>query len=91
VHRWRYAGPAFDCDDSFDSDGAWWDASLGLGVCGDFLAGGGVEAAWHSGDELADTMAASFESRSDAPHVARELTGDRPASESLATPDSLTA
>ena len=61
VHRWRYAGPAVDCDDSFDSDECLWDESLGLGVCGDFLAGGGVEAAWHSGDELADCMAASIE------------------------------
>lgn len=61
VHRWRFAGPALDCDDGFGSDEAWWDESLGLGVCGDFLAGGGVEAAWHSGDELADFMAASIE------------------------------
>lgn len=61
VHRWRYAAPADECDDSFGSDDFWWDESLGLGVCGDFMAGGGVEAAWHSGDELADRMAASFE------------------------------
>ncbi len=61
VHRWRYAAPAVGCDDSFDSDDFWWDETLGLGVCGDFLAGGGVEAAWHSGDELADRMAVSFE------------------------------
>ena len=44
VHHWRYAGPAFGCDDRFDSDEAWWNDSLGLGVCGNFLAGGGVEA-----------------------------------------------
>jgi renalase len=74
VHRWRYAGPAVDCDDSFDADEAWWDASLGLGVCGDFLGGGGVEAAWHSGDELADTMTASFESSYDAAQLAWALT-----------------
>ena len=67
VHRWRYAGPAVDCDDSFDSDEFWWDEALGLGVCGDFLAGGGVEAAWHSGDELADCMAAAFERTEAAP------------------------
>jgi predicted NAD/FAD-dependent oxidoreductase len=30
-------------------------------VCGDFLAGGGVEGAWRSGDELADTVAAALE------------------------------
>jgi len=61
VHRWRYARPAVDCDDSFGSDASWWDESRGLGVSGDFLGGGGVEAAWHSGDELADCMAASLE------------------------------
>lgn len=70
VHRWRYAGPAFECDDSFDTEEAWWDETLGLGVCGDFLGGGGVEAAWHSGDELADRMAASFERVTDAASAA---------------------
>ena len=74
VHRWRNAGPAFDCDDSFDRDEMWWDASLGLGVCGDFLGGGGVEGAWHSGDELADAMAASFESHTEASDAAWALT-----------------
>ena len=62
VQRWSHAGPVFDCDDSFDEGDAWWDEGLGLGVCGDWLGGGGVEAAWHSGDVLADVMAASFES-----------------------------
>jgi renalase len=73
VHRWRYAVPAVRFDSSADADEAWWDPSLGLGVCGDFLGGGGVEAAWHSGDELADTMTASFESRFDAAQVASAL------------------
>ena len=73
VQRWRYAGPAVDCDDSFDSEESWWDESLGLGVCGDFLAGAGVEAAWHSGDELADCMAASFERTEAEPLVATAL------------------
>jgi len=61
VHRWRYASPALDCNDSLEGDKALWDESLGIGVCGDWLGGSGVEAAWHSGDELADNMAASFE------------------------------
>lgn len=61
VHRWRHAGPATDGADRAGGDASWWDESLGIGVCGDFFAGGGVEAAWHSGDELADCMAASFE------------------------------
>jgi renalase len=73
VHRWRYAGPALDCDDSFDSDEAWWDEALGLGVCGDFLGGGGVEGAWHSGDELADSMAASIERTEAGSQVAAEI------------------
>ncbi len=73
VHRWRDAGPAFDCDDSFDSGEAWWDDSLGLGVCGEFLAGGGVEAAWHSGDELADSMAVSIERTEAGPLMAAAL------------------
>lgn len=56
VHRWRYAlppdavgGPAGDC---------WWDESLGLGVCGDFLGGQGAEGAWLSGTALADALQA---------------------------------
>jgi renalase len=61
VHRWRYAGPALDRNDGFDSNECWWDDSLGLGICGDFFGSGGVEAAWQSGDELADCMAASSE------------------------------
>ena len=58
VHRWRHAAPSPDCD---ESGAFWWDESLGLAVCGDSLGGGGIEAAWHSGDELADHMAVSFE------------------------------
>ena len=61
VHRWRYAGPFVDCDSSFDGAASWWDESFGLGVTGDFLGGSGVEAAWHSGDELADCVTASLE------------------------------
>ena len=72
-HHWRYAGPAFGCDDSFDGDEAWWDDSLQLGVCGNFRAGGGVEAAWHSGDELADFMAASIERRETEPLMAAAM------------------
>jgi predicted NAD/FAD-dependent oxidoreductase len=60
VQRWRYARPDPDAV-ATSSDGYLWDESLSLGVCGDFLAGAGIEAAWQSGDELADCMAASFE------------------------------
>jgi renalase len=60
VHRWRYALPAATAAaaEPATAPDCWWDAHLGLGVCGDFLAGGGVEAAWQSGDELADTLVA---------------------------------
>ena len=54
VHRWRYAMP----DRSTDAPGdpCWWDAAQGLGVCGDFFAGPGVEGAWLSGRELAQAI-----------------------------------
>lgn len=58
VQRWRYAMPGAALAGALD---AWWDPALGLGVCGDFLGDGDVEAAWRSGDELADTMAALLE------------------------------
>ncbi len=58
AHRWRYAVPGVPAPDSREF---WWDAGLGLGVCGDFLAGGQVEGAWRSGDELADTVIAALE------------------------------
>lgn len=62
VHRWRYAHSAtaaLPAQGHAAADPAcWWDADLGLGVCGDHLGGGGVEGAWHSGDELADTVVA---------------------------------
>jgi renalase len=60
IHRWRYARPV-GANARLERDECWWDEKLGLGVCGDFFKSGGVEAAWQSGDELADCMAASFE------------------------------
>ncbi|MBL0726632.1 NAD(P)-binding protein [Piscinibacter sp. HJYY11] len=54
VHRWRYALPAqhpVQPDPPF-----WWDDAQGLGVCGDFLGGAGVEGAWLSGRALANAM-----------------------------------
>jgi renalase len=59
VHRWRYALPAER--PAAASTECWWDAQRGLGVCGDFMAGTGVEAAWRSGDELADTLLAALD------------------------------
>lgn len=68
VHRWRYAlnaGPALA------EELCWWDADLGLGVAGDALSGPDIEAAWRSGDELADTVITALES----PVVARASAG----------------
>ncbi|MEJ7686572.1 MAG: FAD-dependent oxidoreductase [Variovorax sp.] len=57
VHRWRYAQLAQAASAGID---CWWSEGLGLGVCGDSFGNGSVEAAWCSGDELADAVAASF-------------------------------
>lgn len=54
VHRWRYALPPVDRVDPAAVH--WWDRVHGLGVCGDFLGGSGVEGAWLSGTTLADAM-----------------------------------
>lgn len=52
VHRWRYASVARP--DACTLQPFWFDDALGLGVCGDFLGGAGVEGAWLSGDALAE-------------------------------------
>lgn len=51
AHRWRYA----DTDAPLDQ-GSWWDASLRVGLCGDWLHGGKVEGAWLSGRALAQQI-----------------------------------
>ena len=50
AHRWRYArsGQA--------GEGALWNASLGLGACGDWLLGPRIESAWLSGQALAEAV-----------------------------------
>jgi renalase len=63
AHRWRYAVPAGAAAGGREF---WWDAGLGLGVCGDCFTGGQVEGAWRSGDELADTVAAWLDTPGDA-------------------------
>jgi predicted NAD/FAD-dependent oxidoreductase len=50
AHRWRYARPARA------TSGPIWRDSVGLGLCGDWVAGDGVEAAWRSGVRLADRI-----------------------------------
>lgn len=69
VHRWRYALPAglsplsplspLQPLPAGREPSAAWDASLRLGACGDALGdapGGGVAAAWQSGEQLAAAM-----------------------------------
>jgi renalase len=51
AHRWRYAHPASG------GPGVLFDAPSRLGVCGDWLVGPGVEAAWLSGTALAARIA----------------------------------
>ncbi|SHG62855.1 NAD(P)/FAD-dependent oxidoreductase [Massilia sp. CF038] len=48
AHRWLYATPATPRAEVFD-----WDPKLALGLCGDWLGGVNVEAAWLSGRRLA--------------------------------------
>jgi predicted NAD/FAD-dependent oxidoreductase len=54
AHRWRFAksGSA--------GNALLWSASLRLGVCGDWLIGPRVEAAWLSGHKLATALLASL-------------------------------
>lgn len=53
VHRWRYAKAAAV------NRGAYWNADLGLGACGDWLLRPRVEAAWLSGQQLALLVASA--------------------------------
>lgn len=54
VHRWRYATP--ESSGTPTAGRCWWDPDQGLGCCGDFLGGSGVEGAWLSAQALADLM-----------------------------------
>ena len=56
AHRWRYADaqPAL-------TQGCAWDSNLRLGLCGDWLHGGGVQGAWLSGQALARQLLPGFE------------------------------
>ncbi len=54
VHRWRYATPQPRL--TAPGEACWWDGAQGLGVCGDFLGGAGVEGAWASGNSMATAV-----------------------------------
>jgi len=51
VHRWRYAKAGAL------GQGAFWNADIRLGACGDWLLGPRIEAAWLSGQRLAELIA----------------------------------
>jgi renalase len=53
AHRWRYASTPRP-----RGEVCIWEAAQGLGLCGDWLNGGTVEAAWLSGRALAQRIAA---------------------------------
>ena len=65
VHRWRYALP--QPQRIVQATSCWWDASQGLGVCGDFLGGSGVEGAWLSAQSLAEALLKSASDVADGP------------------------
>lgn len=54
VHRWRYAMP--QSSRAAPARQGWWDGARGLGVCGDFLGGAGVEGAWQSARALTEAV-----------------------------------
>jgi predicted NAD/FAD-dependent oxidoreductase len=54
VHRWRYALPQAHA--TAPAALFWWDSGQGLGVCGDFLGGCGVEGAWLSAQSLSAAL-----------------------------------
>lgn len=58
VHRWRYALP--QAHGTVPATSVWWDATQGLGVCGDYFGDyfgvSGVESAWLSAQSLCKAM-----------------------------------
>lgn len=65
VHRWRYAMP--QVPGTGPAPESWWDAARGLGVCGDFIGGTGVEGAWRSAQALVDSVLRGGSTASAAP------------------------
>ncbi len=54
LYRWRFASA--QRGNAVTGRKFWFDPALGLGVCGDFVGGAGVEGAWLSGTALADAL-----------------------------------
>lgn len=65
VHRWRYAMPQFS--GAAPARPCWWDGDRGLGACGDFLGGTGVEGAWQSAQALSEAMLGGTATATSAP------------------------
>ncbi len=65
VHRWRYAMP--QAAGTGPERPFWWDGAQGLGACGDFLGGGGVEGAWRSAQALGDAVSSGVAATEAAP------------------------
>jgi predicted NAD/FAD-dependent oxidoreductase len=68
AHRWRYAMP--QASGAAPARQCWWDVARGLGVCGDFLGGSGVEGAWQSAQALIESMLSGVATASDPRAVA---------------------
>lgn len=66
AHRWRYAEPSSAAAPPVQ--GYLWDSHVGIGACGDWLGGNGVEGAWLSGSRLATAIG---QSRSGHPRAVR--------------------
>ncbi len=66
-HLWRYARP------EKPTLGAFWHGNAGLGLCGDWVQGEGVEAAWRSGVTLADRIISLSSSAFERPDLSRTV------------------
>lgn len=66
-HRWRYARSGAE------GSGAMWDPERRVGVCGDWLVGPRVEAAWQSGNQLAQCLTTYLDARTNSDNADRDL------------------
>lgn len=76
VHRWRYALP--QTPSVAPAEPCWWDSAQGLGVCGDFLGGGGVEGAWLSAQSLCAALVRRAAETAHAQTAAAAFGADHP-------------